>query len=292
MYLCASMSNSTLKQKLGQLLPVTGIVNARDLGGNPVGDGMCVRKGMLIRCAHLADATADDIAYLKSLSISKVIDFRMDKEKYGVPDKSIPGAEYISLPIDASGTVAAKATDVEKSMFREGTERFDIRQIIVVAAFNEHAQAIARDLYPTITMYPGCQKQMAAFLRLVVDSGNKPILFHCTQGKDRTGVASALLLAALGADRKTIVEDFDVTNLVYADDVIECLKRVEESGGKEKELDTVRAFIGANTSNFVKTLDSIESEYGSLTGFLKGPMGLTDDDIKILKNRYLIKEDI
>ena len=130
---------------------------------------------------------------------------------------------------------------------------------------------------------------MAAFLRLVVERGDKPILFHCTQGKDRTGVASALLLAALGADREIIVEDFDVTNMVYAKDVTRYSRIVKFLGGKEEEIGVVKAFMGCNTENFVKALDTIEEKYGSLEGYLKGPMGLTDEDLALLRARYLIK---
>ena len=58
-------------------------------------------------------------------------------------------------------------------------------------------------------------------------------------------------------------------------------------GGKEEELAVVKAFIGANTENFVKALDAIDAQYGSMEAYLKGPMGLTENDIITLRNRYL-----
>ena len=112
-------------------------------------------------------------------------------------------------------------------------------------------------------------------------------LYHCTQGKDRTGIASALLLAALGASRETIVSDFDATNKVYEKDVRKYSRRVRFWGGKEEEVAVVKAFLGANTENFVKALDTVDQQYGSIEAYLKGPMGLTDDDIRILRKRYL-----
>jgi hypothetical protein len=93
----------------------------------------------------------------------------------------------------------------------------------------------------------------------------------------------------LGADRKIIVEDFDVTNQVYAKDVERYSRIVRFLGGKEEEVGVVKAFMGCNTDNFVKALDTVEEKYGSLEGYLKGPMGLTDEDLAILKDRYLIK---
>lgn len=272
------------------MLPVKGVVNARDLGGYAIGNGMRVRKGMLIRSAHLAEATDKDIAYFEGLKIGKVIDFRTDREKKGVVDKVIGGAEYVSLPLDASGSEAAKASDEEKEKFTRN-KRFDMKKVILMAAFNDRAKAIAFNLYPSILTYPDCMSQMAAFLRCVVDAGDKPILFHCTQGKDRTGIASALLLAAMGADRQTIVADFDVTNQIYEKDVRKFSRRVRLMGGKEEEVAVVKSFIGANTEKFIQSLDNIEKEYGSLEGYLLGPMGLTPEDLILLKERYLIKDE-
>ena len=271
------------------MLPVKGIVNARDMGGYSIGADMHVRKGMLIRSAHLAEATNADVAFLEGLKVAKIVDFRTEHEKHGVEDKVINGSEYVSLPLDASGSEAAKASDEERSVFAR-RKRFDMKKIIMMAAFNDHAKKIARNLYPTILTYPTCMRQMAAFLRLVVDAGDVPILFHCTQGKDRTGIASALLLAALGADRETIVADFDVTNQIYEKDVRKFTRRVRLFGGREEEVAVVKSFIGANTENFVRTLDKIEQEYGSLKGYLTGPMGLSEDNLNVLKERYLIKD--
>lgn len=277
------------KVEVWQLLPVRGIVNARDLGGYEVGEGLRVRKGMLIRCAHLAEATNADLEFLEGLKVAKIVDFRTEHEKQGVEDKMIAGAEYVALPLDASGSEAAKASDEERSIFTR-RKRFDMKKVIMMAAFNDHAKKIAHNMYPTILTYPTCVRQMAAFLRLVVDAGDVPILFHCTQGKDRTGIASALLLAALGADKDTIVDDFDVTNQIYAHDVRKFTRRVRLFGGRDEEVAVVKSFIGANKENFIKALDSVEQQYGSLKAYLLGPMGLSEDDLNVLKERYLIKD--
>ena len=277
------------KVEVWQLLPVRGIVNARDLGGYAIGSDKHVRKGMLIRSAHLAEATNADLAFLEGLNIAKIIDFRTEHEKQGVEDKVITGSEYVALPLDASGSEAAKASDEERSVFAR-RKRFDMKKVIMMAAFNEHAKKIAHNLYPTILTYPPCVRQMAAFLRLVVDAGDVSILFHCTQGKDRTGIASALLLAALGADRETIVDDFDVTNQIYANDVRKFTRRVRLFGGRDEEVAVVKSFIGANKENFIKALDAVEQQYGSLKAYLLGPMNLTEDDLNVLKERYLIKD--
>ena len=263
------------------------ILNKRDLGGYVAQDGRKVRSGMLLRSAHLADATDADIAYLKSLPVTLVVDFRTEVDLKGKPNRDIPGARYVNLPVDASGNAAATATEEEKKKVT-GRKKFEVKKIIMFAAFNDKAKVIAREMYPTLLFDPECQQQFARFLRLVVDTENGTILYHCTQGKDRTGIASALLLAALGADRDTIVADFDATNKTYEKDVRKYSRRVRFWGGKEEEIAVVKAFLGCNTDNFIKALDAVDSKYGSMEAYLKGPMGLTDDDILILRDRYLI----
>ena len=269
-----------------QFLPVKGIVNARDLGGYEVEGGMQVKTGRLIRAAHLADAADADIAYLASLPVTLVVDFRTEVDLKGKENRDVPGAKYVNLPIDASGNATATATEEEKKKMT-GRKKFDVKKVILFVAFNEKAKVIAREMYPTLLFDPKCQQQFARFLRLVVETENGAILYHCTQGKDRTGIASALLLAALGANRETIVADFDATNRVYAKDVKKYSRRIKLLGGKAEEIAVVKAFLGCNTENFVKALDAIVQQFGSLEAYLKGPMGLTDEDIKTLRERYL-----
>lgn len=286
LFLMALLSSSTIYAQ--QFLPTKGIVNARDLGGYAMQDGRVLRDGMLMRAAHLADATDEDIKWLSKVPVAKNIDFRKEEEKQGKVDRDIPGATYVELPIDASGNAMEQASEKEKKQFT-GRKKFDVKKVIVLAAFNKKAQAIARDMYPTLLFSPECQQQFARFFRLVLDTDSGAVLYHCTQGKDRTGIASALLLAALGADRETIIADFDATNRVYEKDVKKYTRRVKLWGGKEEEIGVVKAFLGCNTENFIEALDSIDKQYGSIENYLKGHIGLTSEDIRTLRSRYLIE---
>lgn len=270
-----------------QFLPTKSIVNARDLGGYAVQDGRKVKDKVLLRAAHLADASDKDLEYLSQLPVTKVVDFRQESEKVERADRVVPGADYIVLPANASGKAKEQMTEEEKKKFTRGKKKFDVKKIIVFAAFNEKGQQVAREMYPNLLFDPENQRQFAKFFRHVLATKDGAVLFHCTQGKDRTGVASALLLAALGASRETIVADFDATNKVYEDDVKKYTRRVKFFGGKEDEIGVVKAFLGCNTDNFVKALNRIDQEYGSLEAYLKGPMGLTDEDIQVLRERYL-----
>ena len=267
-------------------LPFKKIVNARDMGGYVTEDGRRVKKGLLIRCAHLAQASQADLDFLAGLPVTRVVDFRLDFEKNGKEDQVIPGAIYVSIPVDASGPIAAQATEEERKKFT-GRKTFDVRKVIVMAAFNDKAKKMVDLMYPTLVNDPDCQRQYATFLRLLVDNEAGAVLFHCTQGKDRAGMAAAFILGALGAGRDTIIADFDETNRHYAQDLKKFSRRVRFWGGKEEELAVVKAFIGANTENFIKTLDLIDDRYGSMESYLKGLLKLSDTDLQTLRERFL-----
>ena len=156
-----------------QFLPVKGIVNARDLGGYTMLDGRIVQSGRLLRAAHLADATDEDIRNLERLPVTAVIDFRKEQEKVGKVDREVPGARYTSLPVDPSGNAMATATEEEKKKF-SGQKKFDVRKVIVFAAFNKKAQAVAREMYPTLLFDPDCQQQLSRCRPLPLHPGERP----------------------------------------------------------------------------------------------------------------------
>lgn len=265
-----------------KFLPVAGIVNARDLGGYSTDEGKTVRSGCLFRSASLADAKDKDLTFFADIPVGTVVDFRMDFELRGKEDKAIPGARYVRLPVNSSGMDLTNEDAKELSRHKS----FDVKKFIMIAAFNKRAQTIAREMYPTMVTDPACQRQFSAFLQMVVNA-DSAILFHCTQGKDRTGLAAAYLLSALGVDRDTVIKDFDATNAIYAKHVKRISRRIRFWGGKDEEIETVKAFIGANTENFIKALDLIDLRYGSMRDYLRGPLGLSENDIQRLKDRYL-----
>ena len=113
------------------------------------------------------------------------------------------------------------------------------------------------------------------------------MLWHCSQGKDRTGIGAAFILGALGADRETIVADFDRSNDSYRPLVDRFCAEIDALGGGEEQKDVVRAFMGVSTRNFCRTLDLIDAQWGSLGNYIATCLGLTEDDCRVLRERYL-----
>ena len=258
-----------------------GIINARDLGGISVG-GKTIRPGRLLRTAHLSDATDDDIRTLsEEYRLKRIFDFRSVVEAEGQPDRPVPGAEHIFLP-----TLDLEAEKRSGDAVPEETF-LDLPKHIARLSFMDIFKRKARDLYPSLVLSEFSQLQYASFLNLILETPEGAVLWHCSQGKDRTGMGAAYILGALGADRETIVADFDASNTVYRPLVDKLCLEVEALGGGEEEKDVIRAFMGVSVRNFCNTLDLIDREWGSLQSYLTGLLGLTSADFQTLRERYL-----
>ncbi len=259
------------------------IINARDLGGMPAADGKCIRSHCFLRTAHLHDATDNDIRKLtEEYHLARIFDFRSIGEAQFLPDREVPGATHHMLPtIDMSEeNKTGKAIPAEAFL--------DLETHIVNYSFFPEVQQMAADMYPSLIRSEYSQLQYATFLRLIIETPeDKGILWHCFQGKDRTGWGAAYILSALGVHRKNIIDDFDRSNEAYKEIVNRLCSKVEERGGGENEKEVIRAFMGVSTNNFRRTLDIIDREYGSMHQYLQNQLFVTKNDIDILKQKYL-----
>ena len=95
------------------------------------------------------------------------------------------------------------------------------------------------------------------------------------------------MLAALGADRKTIVEDFDLSNRFYAPVIEKLSARIAEKGGGEAEQDFIGAMVGVSVKNFESAFDLIDQHYGSLANYLAEALNFSTDEQQRLRDKYL-----
>ena len=258
------------------------IVNARDLGGMTAHEGKTVRNGMLLRTAHLHDATDEDILRLqKEYRLRRVFDFRSLGEAEFLPDREVEGATHHLLPTIDMSEERLTGQAIPQEAF------LDLERHIVNYSFYPEVQAMAADMYPSLIRSEYSQLQYASFLRLIVETPEGGVLWHCFQGKDRTGWGAAFILSALGVDRETIIEDFDRSNDAYRELVARLDNDIIARGGGEPEMDVVQAFMGVSTKNFRSTLELIDREFGGMYDYLQNQLFLTKEDIHLLRKRYL-----
>lgn len=260
------------------------IVNARDLGEMIGAGGRQIRPHRILRTAHLHDASPEDLRRLhEEYNLVRVFDFRSLGEAEALPDQPVEGATHHLLPtIDLS---AEKLT--EQPIPQEAF--LDLETHIVNYSFYPEVQAMAANMYPSLIRSEYSQLQYATFLRLIVESPEDGgVLWHCFQGKDRTGWGAAYLLFALGVDREAVIADFDLSNEAYRSLVERLDQEIIRRGGGEAEMEVVQAFMGVSTANFIRTLDLIDREFGGMMSYLHNELMLSPDDIHLLRRRFLL----
>lgn len=265
-----------------------GVENARDMGGLVMQDGRTIRTGMLVRSGCLAKASDSDVAMLKEqYQLTDVFDFRFEVEANAAPDRVIDGVSYTHLSTLPKALVEGFASS---SSGRSDTTQMDMKDIAAVLlklALDPKAQTMGRQLYPAIVTDTQAQRYYGRFLRsvLVAKGG---VLWHCSQGKDRAGWASAFVLGALGASRSVIVEDFDLSNQSYARAIEAMTAKVRKMGGNDEAVAFIQAMVGVSRENFEATLDLIDQKYGSLADYIEHQLGFSKEEQQQLREKYLL----
>lgn len=245
--------------------------------------GKTVRPHRLLRTSHLHDASPADLARLhEEYNLARIFDFRSIGEAEALPDQEVAGATHHLLPtIDLSAERLTEQPIPQEAFL-------DLESHIVNYSFYPEVQKMAANMYPSLIRSEYSQLQYATFLRLIVESPEDGgILWHCFQGKDRTGWGAAFILSALGVDRETIIADFDLSNTAYRPLVNKLYAEVDARGGGEPEKGVILAFMGVSTPNFIRVLNLIDDEFGGMMSYLHEQLLLSHDDIQLLRHRFL-----
>ena len=125
------------------------------------------------------------------------------------------------------------------------------------------------------------------FQVLLNNEDGKAVLWHCTGGKDRAGLAAVLVLSALGVDRETILNDFALTNNFVQQNVEYMGRMAMQLTSNPDEINGVMYLTGVNRDYMETLLNTIDEQYGSIEGYLVNAIGLTPDDFTKLQTMYL-----
>ena len=155
--------------------------------------------------------------------------------------------------------------------------------MLLTYADNPLIQDMCEHMYDKIFFEEASQEVYRRFFADLVslDPDNGAVLWHCTQGKDRAGSASAMLLAALGAYRELIIADFTLSKDYY-DPIVSYIKIENET-----QRNVINTLISANPEVFAKTLDEVDSRYGSFLNYLTECIGVTQEMMETLREKYL-----
>lgn len=265
----------------GQSIHLDGVINARQLGGIIMPDGRQVKNGCLVRCGALNKASAEDLRRLHDeFHIVLDFDLRSEYEMKSKPDLEVEGMRHVPLPVlDESGL---KEEEVKTFTLLEKDPDGLVRMCAT-----PFPQNFARNMYTSFVTNEYTQLQYSAFFNMILAQEEGGILWHCSQGKDRTGMAAAYLLAALGADRAAIMADYRLSAHAYAP-LFEKLSAIARKQNADTlTVETIRSFASINPVYFEAALDVIDRDFGGMHNYLNEILLVSDDDIKELQHRYL-----
>lgn len=263
------LPGATITAKAQQrAIELSGTYNFRDLGGYQTKDHRSIKWGKLYRSAVLSDLTQEDLRRLAALRIARVADFRGPGEVSYAPDKIPAGASYFSL---SSGSGAGGAEDWAAMAKEMKMNTVEVSDLGVIAYYRKIGSF--KDRYQPL------------FDSLLTLSPDSAMIFHCAGGKDRTGIAAALIEYALGLNQEQIVADYVLTNTYRA----AYNKMIANMLVEKYNLPATRAAdYGIAKPEFIMaTFDEISKTYGSVDNYLKNELGLTDDKRKQLRAKYL-----
>jgi len=235
--------------QLERVLPLAGASNFRDLGGYVARDGRRVKWRCIFRSDRLDELAPADWQRLAALGVGTAVDLRAAHECANAPTQW-PAARRVALPIESSlgariESLLAAGTPVDAALMRRLMQH-EYRRMLL-----DHAG------------------RFAELLRIVADSDDA-VVFHCAAGKDRTGIAAALLLGALGVDRAVVEQDYLLTNAVYRRPPD--LQQQAHARGLNAEV--LQVMWTVHASHLGAALDALDELHGGLEPFLGGPMGL------------------
>jgi protein-tyrosine phosphatase len=249
-------------------IPLQGSANFRDIGGYPTTDGGCVRRGVVFRSGSLDELSEDDVPVLRSLGVDTVADLRREPERAEVtpPWFAASGIAVAQLPI---GTRVAHLKSIATRMLAGEIADFDADDMI--------------GIYSTLLTHYATE--FGEVTRLIATSEGATVV-HCTAGKDRTGVAVALLLSFLGVDDATVAEDYALSQEHYSAPLLAELE--VRFADLDADLHRVRAFFEAQPAVMLGLLADLRARFGSAEDYLAGPAGVSREDLGRVRDRLLV----
>ena len=241
-----------------------GAANFRELGGYETKDGHHVKWNEIYRSADISKLTDADLTVLKDKKITYDVDLRGRQESAQAPDKLNPGTNYILCPA-GSNNLGAMMKGMTAARGRGGGDS-------LIMAFYSRIDSLADRYKPFFNK----------LLDLPADQG---LVFHCTAGKDRTGIAAALLLYSLGVPYDTIIADYEATNYYRkAENAKSTAQMVKYMHVDE---DVAKSMMAAKKEYLDATFAAITKQYGSVDNYLRTQIGLDDQKIALLKKKFL-----
>ncbi len=230
-------------------------------------DHRWVRSGLVFRTDHLNELSDSDIDTLETIGIRTVYDFRLNDEVTRQPSRLPGSVTPVQLGFGDAGLDGAMI-DVVRDILAG-------KRAVPDASFWDENY---------LTIVDAGRPMFVQLFQALADPANLPAVFHCTGGKDRTGLANAMLLTTLGVDQAIVIDDFLLTNIYRTPFRIASLAPGLRAAGVE--VSSTVPIIGVCRSALVSALSHIDSRYGGVEAYLADG-GLSASDLSAVRSNLI-----
>ena len=267
-----------------RVLDIDGTMNFRDLGGYRTGDGRTVKWRSVYRSAQLDRLSPQGVTALAAIGVRTVVDLRFSDEtvRYPTLKAAVPDAEILSWHDEREADSGEKSDKMIRS-WGDSLASNDPAMVREAMRIN-----YPQKLYTHRAIY---RKML---IRLA--SGQTPLLFHCAAGKDRTGVAAALILSLLGVNDEQIVADYLLTQREIEGRMETWIGGGATSGDRYQDFQSklaqhpaavLKPIFDADRTYIETLLEYIEATYGGFAGYAEQRLLLSEDLLLSLKKSLL-----
>jgi len=258
-----------------RLVKLDGQANFRDLGGYTTTDGRTVKWGLIYRAGQLNELSDADLSKLEELNIRTVVDLRGASEVETRGKDRLPeGVRSVNYPID----VMSLPRDEEEESAAAGPSS---GQTDFMLQATRSIMVHRTDVY-------------AALIRDLAEPENRPLVFHCTAGKDRAGVGSAVVLTLLGVPWETVREDYLLSNFYRREENERELGKIREEMAEKQGIPPEQVDMTAFEGMYLvkpeyldAARDAVIRKYGSMEFYLREGLGISDEVIHKLRSELL-----
>jgi protein-tyrosine phosphatase len=248
------------------------LLTFRDLGGIKTVDGKTVKHHRLLRSAQPVKLSADDVEMLKAHNLKSIVDFRTTPEVTTDPIDTIDGVSYTH--IDIMGKNGAQAAD-RSSWMKMLSQDLAAVELGFTETYKEFATS------------ESSREGYGEFLRVCANLEHGAILFHCAAGKDRTGLAAAIILRLLGVSEDDIHLDYLKTMEFHEQIASPYLEKAKASGMTEQQLESMKVIMGVKKEFLSAAISTAVEQYGSFENYVIKGLGVQLDEIERIRNLYL-----
>ena len=259
-------------------LNIKKLPNIRDIGGFETNDGKRIVYGKLFRSGKLYKLNNNSKNAIKNLNLSYVIDLRIDTECNEKPDTKIDGVKYLHYPLLCTATPAITAEKSMRLTIQKESKR-------IKKEFGT-ADNYMVEMYKRVLLNTDSKETLKKILNVVLES-NGGVLWHCNGGKDRAGLVSMLIEGLLGAPEETIIEDYVISHKYQRKKLFWSNFGLSIAFLGTEFKHVIVNMLSAKPTYIIKTLEFINTTYGSIENYAKAELGIDDKFIKDLKNKYL-----